>query len=111
MTQQIFMMTDEAIDELVNRISEKLQKSFELHGDSKENELLTIKEASKLINLAVPTIYGLVHKNEIPYSKGKKKLYFKKAELLEWVHSGKRTSKKDLDKKVDEYLFNNRLQK
>ena len=111
MTQPIFMMTEEAIDELVNRISEKLKKSFELHGDAKEDELLTIKEASKLINLAVPTIYGLVHKNEIPYSKGKKKLYFDKVQLLEWVHSGKRTSKKDLNDKVDEYLFKNRFQK
>jgi len=111
MPQQIFMMTDEAIDELVNRISEKLKKSFELHGDAKEDELLTIKEASKLINLAVPTIYGLVHKNEIPFSKGKKKLYFNRAELLEWVNSGRPTSKKDLDKKVDDYLFKSKFQK
>ena len=106
---QFFMLDEVAIDKLVNRISEKLKTSFELHGNSPEDELLTVKEASMVIKLAVPTIYGLVHKNEIPYSKRGKRLYFRKSELLEWINSGKRTSKQALHKKVDDYLFKNSL--
>ena len=57
MPQQIFMMTDEAIDELVNRISEKLKKSFELHGDAKEDELLTIKEEYNVCIVILTNIF------------------------------------------------------
>lgn len=110
MTNQIFMMTDEAIDALVDRICLKLKDSYELFGNSQEDELLGTQEASKLIKLAVPTIYGLVHKNEIPHSKRGKKLYFNKSELLEWINERKHTSKQDLVKKVDEYMFKKKFQ-
>jgi excisionase family DNA binding protein len=47
--------------------------------------LLTILEASRLVNLSVATIYSKVCRNEIPVNKQGKKLYFIKSELLEWI--------------------------
>jgi excisionase family DNA binding protein len=54
------------------------------------DDLLTISQAAELLSLTVPTIYGLVHRHEIPNSKRGKRLYFSKAELLEWVSAGRR---------------------
>lgn len=54
------------------------------------SDLLTITEASELLSLTTPTLYGLVHKNTIPYSKKSKRLYFSKTELLDWIKSGRR---------------------
>lgn len=53
-------------------------------------DLLTIKQAAELINLAVPTIYGLVGRSEIPVMKRAKKLYFSRRELESWVREGRR---------------------
>lgn len=58
-----------------------------------EDELLNIRQASKLINYRRPTIYGLVRQNKIPFSKTAGKLLFSRNELLEWVgqYRGKTT--------------------
>ena len=40
-------------------------------NNSAGDQLLNIKQAAKVLDVAVPTIYGYVHKSEIPYSKGK----------------------------------------
>lgn len=55
-------------------------------------DLLSVKEAAKLVNLAVPTIYGLVGRNEIPFHKRNhsKKLYFSRHELEDWIRQGRR---------------------
>lgn len=54
---------------------------------SADNELMTIEEAAKFLNLAKQTIYGMVSKDAIPYTKKSKRLYFSKVELLEWLNN------------------------
>lgn len=68
---------------------EKLLRENPQNSKNIENELLTIEEASKLLKLAVATIYTKVCKNEIPVNKQGKRLYFCKTELLEWIKSGR----------------------
>jgi len=53
-------------------------------------QLLTIAQAAELLSLTTPTLYGLVHKRTIPFSKKSKRLYFSKTELTEWVKSGRK---------------------
>lgn len=53
-------------------------------------DLITIKQAAEVINLAVPTIYGMVGRNEIPVMKRAKKLYFSRSELEAWVREGRK---------------------
>lgn len=55
-----------------------------------------IKEASKIIGLSVPTIYGLVHRREIPVMKRRGKLLFLKQELVEWVKVGRRMTTEEI---------------
>jgi excisionase family DNA binding protein len=53
-------------------------------------QLLTIQQAGQLLNLSVPTLYGYVHRAEIPVCKRGKRLYFSKLDLLEWIKLGKK---------------------
>lgn len=55
-----------------------------------EDSLLTILEAAGFLRLQVPTLYGLVHKSQIPYMKKSKRLYFSKDELTAWLKAGRR---------------------
>jgi excisionase family DNA binding protein len=59
-------------------------------GVTEANQLLTIKQAAELLDLTVPTIYGYVHRREIPFSKKSRRLYFSKKELTDWIHADRK---------------------
>lgn len=103
------MLFEELIKKISERVSENVLQSINTSIPIEEPSFLTIDEAAKLINLTKPTVYGLVHQNKIPYIKKGKRLYFVKAELLDWINSGKQTTKSELEMKADAYLFNNPL--
>ncbi len=71
-------------------------------------EILTITDASELLNLAKPTIYGLTSKGEIPYFKKAKKLYFKRSELLEWLNGGRHKTNAEIEQEATNYLKSKR---
>jgi len=54
-----------------------------------QSDLLTITEASEMLNLSIPTIYSKVSRRELPYSKRSKRLYFSREELTAFVREGK----------------------
>jgi excisionase family DNA binding protein len=105
---QIFLISDEAINVLVKRITKQLNLTLGNNSSINDDQLLTIEELSKLISKTKGSIYGLVHKNMIPYHK-KGKLYFLKSEILDWIKSGKRETKASLHEKANEYLVKNPL--
>jgi len=107
-TNQFFLMDDNAINELVNRITDKLNLSLG-RDPLQEDEFMTIDELAKFISMTKGSIYGLVHKNAIPYHK-KGKLYFLKSEIMDWIKEGKRETNSVLLDKVDEYLLKNPFQ-
>lgn len=80
--------------------------SSQQEQDNREelDKLLTIKQASEFLSLSVPTIYGLVSRSEIPHSKLKKRLYFSKQELLEWVKSGRRKTLDEISAEAGKYV-------
>jgi excisionase family DNA binding protein len=49
---------------------------------------LTVQQAADLIKLAKGTVYGLVHRNAIPYHKSGKRVLFKRSELESWLLTG-----------------------
>ena len=53
-------------------------------------DLMNVHEASEYLNLSVPTIYSKVNRQELPFMKKGKKLYFSREELSQYVKSGKR---------------------
>jgi hypothetical protein len=49
-----------------------------------------LEMAQQVTRLSKPRLYALVSARDIPHSKRGNKLYFNRAELLEWVSAGKR---------------------
>jgi excisionase family DNA binding protein len=105
-----FEQVPAAICQLYSKLEriEKLLNQLPVSVIPKEDQLLTVKEAAALLHLSVPTIYGKVHAREIPFSKPGKRLFFSKAELTEWVKSGRYKTGSELEAEADAYATSKR---
>ena len=83
-----------------------LEKSNESNQEA--DQLLTIKQAADLLNLSVPTIYGLTQRAAIPVCKQGKRLYFSKLELLNWIKLGRKKTFAEIAKEASNYIHKNR---
>jgi excisionase family DNA binding protein len=81
-----------------------LTKANTVHKPDK-NVFLTIKDAAKILNLAVPTVYGLVHYSAIPYNKRGQRLYFSEEELLAWIKAGRRSTVDEIKESARQSLY------
>jgi len=81
--QDVAALTNEVRE--LNRLVSKLTSP----GYQESDKLLTVSQAADLLNLAVPSIYGLVHRSLIPFMKRQKRLYFSELELRNWIKSGR----------------------
>lgn len=62
-----------------------IEKSIRRIFNEKEPKLMTIQEASSFLSLSKQTLYGLTSRNQIPFHKKGKKLYFLDQELKDWI--------------------------
>jgi excisionase family DNA binding protein len=98
MIRETEALTFEKLPEAVGLLLEKVARIESLlegqqYSFSEQDDLITIKQASKLLDLAIPTLYSKVSRKEIPVNKQGKRLYFYKSELQDWIRQGrKRTS-------------------
>lgn len=106
---QFYMITEAGIKVLTDQITENILKAINPSKTSDEDAYLSIEDVAKIIHLSKATIYGLTHQNKIPFLKKGKRLYFLKSEILDWVKSGKKESKSELENRANEYLSKNRL--
>jgi excisionase family DNA binding protein len=74
------------------------------------NDLMTIQQAGEFLHLSVPTLYGYVSKNTIPFSKrpGSKRLWFSRKELTEWIKTGRQQTIAEVNAEVKETLSRKR---
>ena len=77
-----------------------LRKSPEV-SKPEEPDLITVPGAAKFLDLAVPTIYGLVHRQEVPHMKKGRRLYFSRKELTDWVRKGRRKTISELEQEAE----------
>lgn len=94
-----FILTNIPLEDLAHKIAERvviLQSQNPPIPQKSEKEYFSVEELSEWINIATPTIYGLTHRNEIPFLKKGKKLYFKRTEIVEWLESGTTKTKDKL---------------
>ena len=74
-------------------------------GEQLDKEvLLTVKDTAKFLSLSVPTIYGLIHKGELPVMKRSKRCYFSKIELINYLKQGRKKTVAETASEVDTYL-------
>lgn len=64
-------------------------------------ELLTIKEAAEFLHLSVATLYSMNCRNLIPMLKVSGKVYYRRSTLIEWLNSGERKTKAQLQRDVE----------
>jgi len=83
----------EEINDRLSRIEQELVRQRSNTASSEklnsESPFLTVHEAAEFLNLAVQTVYGLVHRKLIPVMKRNKRLYFSRITLKIWVESGR----------------------
>jgi excisionase family DNA binding protein len=104
----------EQLPKTVKEISDKVNNIERLLLERTENnvsaslELLTIKQAADFLSLSVPTIYGLVQRQEIPVNKRGKRLYFSKQELTDWIKAGRKKTNEEIESEATRYIRRNK---
>jgi len=99
----------EVIDERLSNIESillDLTNGKDTSPVSDQDNLLTVPEAAKFLSLSVPTVYGMIHKREIPFMKpkGGKRVYFSKQELLEWMKGSRKSTRAEIKGEVSHFL-------
>jgi predicted DNA-binding transcriptional regulator AlpA len=54
------------------------------------------------------TWYSKISKGEVPYHKGKKKVFFLKSEIDNWLKSGKQKTNIEIEAEAEAFLSNNK---
>lgn len=65
---------------------------------------LNIRDVANLTELSVPTLYGYVQRNEIPYYKTGNRLRFFKSEIISWIKQGKQKTTKEIVAEANSFL-------
>jgi excisionase family DNA binding protein len=90
----------------VSELKRLLIEKQELPTTEQPEQLLSVQEAAKFLNLTVPTIYSKVSKGELPVMKRSKRLYFSSIELMEYIKDGRKKSNAEIEQEADDYLAN-----
>ncbi|MCX6285553.1 MAG: helix-turn-helix domain-containing protein [Bacteroidetes bacterium] len=103
-----FEQLPKAVTQLHDKLDniERLLLSKSNDPQPEPDQLLTIKQAAEILALTVPTVYGLVHRAEIPVCKRGKRLYFPKKELMEWILAGRKKTLSEIEIEANTYLNN-----
>lgn len=96
----------QAVTELFEELNTIKNLLLNQNNQAESDKLLTIKEASSVILLSVQTIYGLVSRNEIPFSKrpNSKRLWFSKQDLTNWIKEGRRKTVGEIKAEANTYV-------
>lgn len=73
------------------------------------DRLLSVDQAAELLNLTRGTIYQLIHKGKIPYSK-KGRLYFSESELRNWIKAGRCQTVDEIREEAKRSLYQSNLE-
>lgn len=97
---------DDLVSDIANEVIRKIGNiSFIEKPQPQSEKLLTIQEAAEFLNLSVATLYTKVSRNELPFMKKGKRLYFSDKELMRYIKEGKRKSNDELEAEAADYLI------
>jgi len=100
-------VTLEQLQSLIkNTVQQCIADALPEQNRPEKDELLTVQQAADFLNLTVPTIYTKVSKNELPFMKRSKRLYFSKKELTEYLKKGRVKTNDEIEAEANEYLAN-----
>ena len=94
------------IENLIQTNVRQILSEKGLEANFPANDILSIEQACQYLKLAKQTIYGFTSKNEIPFFKKGKKLYFKKSELEQWLLDGRQKTHREIRADAVEFINN-----
>lgn len=100
-----FDQLPKAVTMLTEQVCELKRLILERSEHKAPQQLLTIQEAADFLNLAKPTVYAMVARNEVPYMKRSKRLYFSREDLLKYIKQGRKQTLEERTEAVNEELF------
>jgi excisionase family DNA binding protein len=104
MSEVSFENLPQAVSKLSFQLANVERLLSNLISQPEIDQLLTIKQAGEFVKLTPPTIYGLVSRNEIPYSKKGKRLYFSKQQLFDWIQQGRKKTISEIENEAHTYI-------
>lgn len=94
--EQIIVTTKNELHQLIQTSVREAFNEQTNNNETFSDKMLSISEACEFLNLAKQTLYGFTSKNEIPFIKRGKKLYFRKSDLEAWLMQGKQLTKDEI---------------
>lgn len=88
MQKNPFELINERFDRIESLLAQKNYKEDSSPAVDKD-KFLTVAQAAEFLNLATQTVYGLIHRKQIPCFKRQKRVYFSKPDLIAWLESGR----------------------
>lgn len=86
----------------------KIKKSsLEQEQKLSKEEIISLSEAAKFLNVSKSCIYKITSQKQIPhYVPGGKKIYFRKEDLENWILKSKVDSVMETESITENFLFN-----
>jgi excisionase family DNA binding protein len=91
------------IDECLERAMNKYINSTALEPKD-ESGIFDMKEAAQYLKISKQTLYGMTSKRALSHYKHGHRVYFKKAELDEWINKGKVKTQAEIEADASTYL-------
>lgn len=104
--QVFFNVPLSRLEPIFKRWVKEVQQEFQPQGYepvTPSDELLTIQQAAKFLNLSVPTMYGKVAQRSIPVMKRGKRLYFSRTELMDYLKGGRKKTTDEIEQEAKTY--------
>jgi len=83
-------------------------RNSEIKGAIFTNEILTVEQAAKFLNISRMTVYKHTSDRNLPHYKTGKRLYFKRGELEEWLTKNRIKTREDIENEANEYILKRR---
>lgn len=95
--------------ELKKLLTEKPSKTSDSVCEPKpEADIINVADACKLLNISKSTLYGKVHRKEIPHYKHGKLLQFSKSEIIELIKSKRQKTAEEIKEDAGNCLVRKR---
>jgi len=97
---EIIMARLDEIESLIKAIN----KNSTADKETGLPQTMTLIQTAEYLGLSKATMYGYTASREIPHFKRGKRLYFRKAEIDQWISEGRVKTQKEIEIEVDNYL-------
>lgn len=107
MEQITFENLPKAVTSIANEVSE-IKRLLLSRADDQQfqpaDRLLTVHETAEFLSLAVPTIYSMVSRGELPVMKMSKRLYFSRDDLMSYLKEGRKKTNAEITREAETFV-------